>query len=146
MRFMIMIKADETAEAGGLPDQELLTAMGKFNEDLVQAGIMLAGEGLHPSAKGARVTFSGTDRQVARGPFPLSQGLICGFWLWQCASLDQAIAWVKKCPNPLAGESQIEIRQVYEAEDFGEQFTPELREQEQRLRTRIEDLNRTAPR
>lgn len=131
---MILIKADRNSEAGVMPDTALLTAMGKFNEELVKAGIMLAGEGLHPSAKGARVRFSGADRTVIPGPFADTAGLIAGFWIWQVKSLDEAIAWVKRCPNPMAGETEVEIRRIFEAEDFGAELTPELRAQEDRLR------------
>jgi hypothetical protein len=144
MRFMIMIKADKNTEAGAMPDEKMLTDMGKFNEELVQAGIMLAGEGLHPSSKGARVKFSGTKRTVIDGPFSETKELIAGFWLWQVKSKEEAIEWVKRCPNPLQGESEIEIRQVFEAEDFGPEFTPELREQEDRLRAEIEQRNTKA--
>ena len=121
-----------------MPSTELLAAMGKYNEELVKAGIMLAGEGLHPSSKGARVRFSGTKRTVIDGPFAETKELIAGFWIWQVRSLDEAIEWVKRCPNPMNGESEIEIRQVFEAEDFGEAFTPELREQEERIRAEVE--------
>src|SRR6266704_3543608 len=134
MRFMIIVKADKNSEAGVLPDQKILSEMGKFNEQLVKAGVMLAGEGLHPSSKGARMRFSGTKRTVIDGPFTESKELIAGFWLWQVKSKDEAIEWIKRCPNPHPGESEIEIRQVFEAEDFGAEFTPELREQEERLR------------
>lgn len=137
MRFMILIKADKHTEAGVLPDEELLTAMGNYNEELVKAGVMLAGEGLHPSSKGARVRFSGSQRTVIDGPFAETKELICGFWLWRCKSLEEAIEWVKRCPNPLEGEAEIEIRQLFEAEDFGAAFTPELREQEERLRAQV---------
>jgi len=137
MRFMILVKADKTTEAGVLPDEKLLAAMGKFNEELVNAGVMLAGEGLQPSSKGARVKFSGDKRAVIDGPFAETKELIAGFWLWQVKSKEEAIEWVKRCPNPLPGESVIEIRQVYEAEDFGPAFTPELREQEERLRAQM---------
>ena len=137
MRFMIMIKADKTTEAGGLPDEKLLTEMGKFNEELVKAGVMLAGEGLHPSSKGARVKFSGEKVTVSDGPFSEAKELIAGFWLWQVKSKDEAIEWVKRCPHPPQGEMEIEIRQLFEAEDFGAEFTPELREQEERLRAEI---------
>jgi len=137
MRFMIIVKATRESEAGVLPSQELLAEMGKFNEELVKAGIMLAGEGLQPSSKGARVKFSGSKRAVVDGPFAETKELIAGFWLWQVKSLDEAIEWVKRCPNPMEGESEIEIRQVFEADDFGEEFTPELREQEERLRAQI---------
>ena len=138
MRFMVMVKATGESEAGAMPDEKILAEMGKFNEELVKAGVMLAGEGLHPSSKGARVRFSGKTRTVIDGPFAESKELIAGFWLWQVRSLDEAIEWVKRCPNPHAGESEIEIRQVFEPEDFGEAFTPELREQEERLRAEIE--------
>ena len=137
MRFMILVKANKDSEAGVMPSQRLLTDMGKFNEELVKAGIMLAGEGLHPSRKGARVRFSGSKRTVIDGPFTESKELIAGYWLWQVRSLDEAIEWVKRCPNPMDGESEIEIRQVFEADDFGEAFTPELRQQEERLRGKI---------
>src|SRR6476660_1198912 len=137
MRFMVLVKASKESEAGILPDQKLLTEMGKFNEELVKAGVMLAGEGLHPSSKGARVKFSGAKRTVIDGPFTETEELIAGFWLWQVKSKEEAIAWVKRCPNPLEGDSEIEIRQVFEAEDFGAEFTPELREQEERLRAQI---------
>jgi hypothetical protein len=139
-----MIKADKNTEAGAMPDEKLLTDMGKFNEELVKAGIMLAGEGLHPSSKGARVRFSGTKRTVIDGPFAETKELIAGFWLWKVKSKEEAIEWVKRCPNPLQGESEIEIRQVFEAEDFGPEFTPELREQEDRLRAEMEQLNKKA--
>jgi hypothetical protein len=137
MRFMIMIKADKTTEAGGLPDEKLLTEMGKFNEALVKAGVMLAGEGLHPSSRGARVKFSGEKVTVIDGPFSEAKELIAGFWLWQVKSKDEAIEWVKRCPHPAQGEMEIEVRQVFEAEEFGAEFTPELREQEDRLRAVI---------
>ena len=134
MRFMIIVKADKNSEAGVLPSTELLTEMGKYNEELVKAGVMLAGEGLHPSSKGARVKFSGSKRTVIDGPFSETKELIAGFWLIQVKSKEEAIEWVKRIPNPMPGtESEIEIRQVFEAEDFGEQFTPELREQEERI-------------
>ena len=139
MRFMILVKATKNSEAGVLPSQELLTAMMKYNEELTNAGIMLAGEGLQPSSKGARVKFSGDKRIVIDGPFAETKELIAGFWLWQCKSREDAIEWVKRCPNPMPGEvSEIEIRQVFEAEDFGAEFTPELRKQEQRLRVKSE--------
>lgn len=137
MRFMIMVKATKDSEAGVLPDEKLLTEMGKFNEELVQAGVMLAGEGLQPSSKGVRVKFSGNTRTVTDGPFAETKELIAGFWLWQVKSKEEAIEWVKRCPNPMKGESEIEIRQLFEAEDFGAEFTPELREQEERLRAQI---------
>ena len=135
MRFMIVVKATKNSEAGMLPDEKLLTEMGKYNEELMKAGVMLSGEGLQPSSKGARVKFSGSERTVIDGPFAETKELIAGFWLWQCKSREEAIEWVKRCPNPMPGEdSEIEIRQVFEAEDFGAEFTPELREQEERLR------------
>ena len=134
MKFMILLKADKNTEAGMLPDEKLLTAMGKYNEELAKAGVLLAAEGLQPSSKGARVKFSGNKRSVIDGPFAETKELIAGFWLWQVKSKEEAIEWVKRCPNPFPGESQIEIRQVFEAEDFGAEFTLELREQEERLR------------
>ena len=133
MRFMVMVKATQDSEAGVLPKPEDFAAMGAFNEQLVKAGVMEAGEGLHPSSRGARVAFSGKDRRVIDGPFAETKELVAGFWIWKCASLQEAIEWVKKCPNPMPGDSEIEIRQIYAAEDFGEAFTPELREQEERL-------------
>jgi hypothetical protein len=141
MRFMIIVKTTKASEAGEMPDEKLLADMGKFNEELVKAGIMLAGEGLHPSAKGARVRFSGTNRTVIDGPFAETKELVAGFWLWQVKSLDEAIEWVKRCPNPMKGESEIEIRRVFEAEDFGEEFTPELRAREEKLRAEIAERN-----
>jgi hypothetical protein len=137
MRFMILVKATPDSEAGVMPDQQLLTEMGNFNEELVKAGVMQAGEGLHPSSKGARVKFSGKKRTVIDGPFPETKELICGFWIWKCDSMEEALEWVKRCPNPHNGESEIEIRPIFEAEDFGEEFTPELREQEERLRAQM---------
>jgi hypothetical protein len=137
MRFMLLLKADKNTEAGVLPSTELLAAMGKYNEELVKAGVMLAGEGLQPSSKGARVKFSGKKRTVIDGPFAETKELIAGFWLIQVKSKAEAIEWVKRCPNPLEGEAEIEIRQVFEAADFGEAFTPELREQEERLAAQI---------
>ena len=138
MRFMVMVKATKASEAGMLPDEKLLAAMGKYNEELVKAGVMLAGEGLHPSSKGVRVRFAGGKRTVVDGPFTETKELIAGFWLWQVKSKEEAIEWVKRCPEPFPGtESEIEIRQVFEAEDFGAEFTPELREQEERLRQQI---------
>jgi len=134
---MVIVKADKDSEAGVMPDQQLLTDMGRFNAELVQAGIMLAGEGLHPSSRGVRVHFSGDQRSVIDGPFAETKELIAGFWLWQVKSLEEAIEWVKRCPNPMGIESEIEIRPVFEAEDFGAEFTPELREQEERLRAQI---------
>ncbi|HYF23992.1 MAG TPA: YciI family protein [Caulobacteraceae bacterium] len=137
MKFMVMVKADQNSEAGVMPSTEMLAAMGAFNEELVKAGVMLAGEGLHPTSKGARVRFNGAERTVIDGPFTESKDLIAGFWLWNVGSLEECIDWVKRCPNPMPGESEIEIRQVFEAEDFGEAFTPELREQEERLREQL---------
>ena len=138
MRFLVIVKATKDSEAGVMPDEKLLAAMGNFNEELVQAGIMQAGEGLHPSSKGARVVFNGAKRTVIDGPFAESKELVAGFWIWKVKSKEEAIAWVKKCPNPFTeGESVIEIRQIFEAEDFGAEFTPELREQEERLRATI---------
>ena len=138
MRFMVMVKATKDSEAGILPDEKLLADMGKFNEELVKAGVMLAGEGLQPSSKGARVRFSGAKRTVTDGPFAETKELVAGFWLWQVKSKDEAIEWVKRCPNPFPGsDSEIEIRQVFEAEDFGAEFTPELRKQEERLRAQV---------
>src|SRR5437868_2505261 len=137
MRFMVMVKATKESEAGILPDQKLLADMGKFNEELVKAGVMLAGEGLQPSSKGARIRFSGSKRTVIDGPFTETKELVAGFWMWKVKSKEEAIEWVKRCPNPMPGDSEIEIRQVFEAEDFGAEFTPELREQEERLRKQI---------
>jgi hypothetical protein len=135
---MVIVKATKDSEAGKLPDQKLLAEMGKFNEELVKAGVMLAGEGLQPSSKGARVRFSGAKRTVTDGPFTETKELIAGFWLWQVKSKEEAIEWVKRCPNPSPGtESEIEIRQVFEAADFGAEFTPELRDQEERLRAQV---------
>jgi len=134
MRFMILVKADKNSEAGVLPDQNMLTEMGKYNEELAAAGVLLAGEGLHPSSKGARVQFSGSKRTVIDGPFAETKELIAGFWLWQVQSKEEAIEWVKRCPM---ADAEIEIRQVLEAEDFGPAFTPELREQEERLRAQV---------
>ena len=133
MRFMIMVKANEDSEAGTLPSQELLTAMSHYNEELVKAGVLLAADGLQPSSKGKRVRFSGDKRTVIDGPFAETKELIAGFWIIQVKSLEEAVEWVKRCPNPMDGESEIEIRQVFDTEDFGEAFTPELREQEQRI-------------
>ena len=137
MRFMVMVKADKNTEAGALPDEKLLTAMGKYNEELVKAGVMQAGEGLQPSSKGARVKFSGDKRTVTNGPFPESKDLVAGFWIFQVKSKDEAIEWVKRCPNPTGAEGEIEIRQIFEAEDFGAEYTPELREQEESQRQRM---------
>lgn len=138
MKFMILVKATKDSEAGVMPSEEMLTAMGKFNEELVKAGIMLAGEGLHPSSKGARVKFSGTSRTVVDGPFSETKELVAGFWIWQVKSREEAIEWVKRCPNPMPGDSEIEIRQLFELEDFGDVLTPELREQDERLRKQVE--------
>ena len=137
MRFMIIVKATRDSEAGVMPSTELLAAMGKYNEELVKAGIMLAGEGLHPSSNGARVRFSDKQRTVIDGPFAETKELIAGYWLWQVKSREEAIEWVKRCPNPMPGDSEIEIRQIFEADDFGAEFTPELREQEERLRAQV---------
>jgi hypothetical protein len=141
MRFMVLVKANADSEAGVLPSEELLTEMGKYNEELVKAGVLLAGEGLHPSSKGARVQFSGSKRTVVDGPFTETKELIAGFWLIDVKSRDEAIEWVKRCPNPMDGESEIEIRQVFEAADFGDALTPELREQDERLRAASEQKN-----
>ena len=138
MRFMVLVKANKNSEAGVLPDQKLLTEMGKYNEELARAGVLLAGEGLQASSKGARVKFSGDKRTVIDGPFAETKELIAGYWLWQVKSKEEAIEWVKRCPNPFPGsDSEIEIRQLFETEDFGPEFTPELREQEERLRGRM---------
>src|SRR5262249_13591507 len=139
MRCMVIVKATRDSEAGATPDTKLLTEMGKFNEELVKAGVMLAGEGLQPSSKGKRVRFSGRSRTVVDGPFAETKELIAGFWLWQVRSMEEAVEWVKRCPNPFEGESEIEIRQVFEAEDFGAELTPELREREENLRRQIAD-------
>ena len=138
MRFMVMVKATKDSEAGVMPDEKLLAEMGKYNEELAKAGVLLAGEGLHPSSKGARVRFSGSNRTVIDGPFAETKELIAGYWLFQVKSLEEAIEWVKRAPNPFPGtESEIEIRQVFEADDFGDEFTPELREQEERIRAQV---------
>src|SRR5689334_14868321 len=134
MRFMVMVKATKNSEAGFMPNEQLLTEMGKYNEELAKAGIMLSGDGLQPSSKGARVRFSGKNRTVVDGPFAETKELVAGFWIWQCKSMQEAIEWVKRCPNPMPGEdSDIEIRQLFEAEDFAENFTPEARERAQRV-------------
>lgn len=138
MRCMVIVKANPNSEAGEMPSEALLTAMGKYNEELLQAGILLAGEGLHPSSRGARVRFSGPDRSVSHGPFTPAEQLVAGFWLFQVDSLEHAIEWVKRCPNPFEEDCEIEIRPVFEAEDFGAELTPELREQEERMREQIE--------
>jgi hypothetical protein len=134
---MVMVKATQDSEAGVMPSEELLADMGRFNEELVKAGVMLAGEGLHPSSKGARVRFSGSKRTVLQGPFANTHELVAGYWMWQVKSMEEAIEWVKRCPNPMPGESEIEIRRVFEAEDFGAEFTPEMRAQEERLRAEV---------
>jgi hypothetical protein len=138
MRCMVLVKASKDSEAGVMPSEKLLAAMGKYNEELVKAGVMLEGEGLHPTAKGARVKFSGDTRTVVRGPFAGPKDLVAGFWVFKVKSLDEAIEWVKRCPNPMEGESEIEIRPVFEAEDFGAELTPELREAEARMRAEID--------
>jgi hypothetical protein len=143
MRFMVLVKADKHSEAGAMPSREILEAMGKFNEKLIQAGVMLAGEGLQPSSKGARVRFSGGKKTVIDGPFAETKELVAGFWIWQVKSREEAIEWLKKAPFE---ETEVEIRQVFEAEDFGAEFTPELREQEERHRAQVEELGRTAKR
>jgi hypothetical protein len=139
MRVMVLVKASEESEAGEMPSTELLEAMGNYNEELVKAGVMVAGEGLHPSSKGARVRFSGEERSVVDGPFAETKELLAGFWLWEVRDMDEAIEWAKRCPNPMEGESTLELRPVFEAEDFGDELTPELREQEDRLRRQIEE-------
>ena len=138
MRVMVIVKATKDSEAGVMPSQKLLEDMGKFNEQLVKAGVMLAGDGLHPSSKGKRVKFSGDKRTVVDGPFAETKELIAGYWMWQVRSMEEAVEWVRRCPNPHPGESEIEIRPVFEAEDFGTEFTPELRAQEGRLRAEVE--------
>jgi hypothetical protein len=140
MRFMVLVKASKESEAGVMPSEKLLTEMTKYNEELVKAGIMLAGEGLHPSSKGVRVRFSGDKRTVIDGPFPETKELVAGFWIWKVKSKQEAIEWLKRCPNPMNEESDVELRQIFEAEDFGEAFTPELREKEERLRAESEKL------
>jgi len=140
MRFMVMVKATRDSEAGVMPSEQLLKDMGKYNEELVKAGIMLAGEGLQPSSKGVRVRFSGAKRTVVDGPFTETKELVAGFWIWKVKSKEEAIEWVKRCPNPMPGESEIEIRQLFDAEDFGEALTPELKEQEEKLRAKTEEL------
>lgn len=134
MRVMVIVKATQDSESGVMPTQEMFEAMGRYNEELVNAGVMLAGDGLHPSSAGVRVRFAGDQRTVVKGPFAATNELIAGFWLWQVSSLDEAIEWVKRCPNPMPGDSEIEIRQIYELEDFGDELTPELRAREERLR------------
>jgi hypothetical protein len=146
MRFMILVKATKDSEAGVMPSQQLLTEMGKFNEELVKAGVMLADEGLHPNSKGARIRFSGGKRTVIDGPFAETKELIAGFWIWQVKSKEEAIEWVKRCPNPHNEETEVEIRQVFEAEDFGAELTPELREQEKRVRAEADRLSKAPKR
>ena len=146
MKVMVLVKASQDSEAGVMPSEQLLTEMGQFNEELVKAGIMLAGEGLHPSAKGARVRFSGRDRTVIDGPFAETKELVAGYWLWQVKSMQEAIAWVKRCPNPMLEDSEIEIRPVFEAGDFGEALTPELQERDDRLRAEVERYQLDPPR
>jgi hypothetical protein len=143
MRVIVIVKATEDSEAGVMPSEEELAAMGKYNEELVDAGIMLAGEGLHPSSKGKRVRFEGTRRSVIDGPFAEAKELIAGFWLWEVKSMDEAVEWVKRCPNPMPGQSEIEIRPVFESEEFGAELTPELREQDARLREQIAKQQRS---
>jgi hypothetical protein len=145
MRVMVIVKATADSEAGIMPTEQELAEMGRYNEELVKAGVMQAGEGLHPSARGARVRFSGLRRTVIDGPFAETKELVAGFWIWQCSSLQEAIDWVKRCPNPMPGDSEIEIRQVFEADDFGEAFTPELREQEERLRAQVAAREKGSP-
>jgi hypothetical protein len=140
MRVMVMVKATSESEAGKMPGEALLAAMGSFNEELVKAGVMLAGEGLHPSSRGKRVHFSGSKRTVVDGPFAETKELVAGFWLWQVKSMEEAVEWVKRCPNPMESDSDIEIRRVFEAEDFGAELTPELRAQEERLRAQADEL------
>jgi hypothetical protein len=146
MRFMMIVKASRDSEAGKMPGEELLAAMGNYNEELAKAGALLAGEGLHPSSRGARVRFSGDRRTVTLGPFTPAEDLVAGFWLIQANSIEEAIEWAKRCPNPMEGEAEIEIRQVFEAEDFGDALTPELREQEERLRARSAEHQKAATR
>ena len=138
MRVMVIVKATEESEAGVMPSEQLLTDMTKFNEELVNAGVMLAGEGLHPSSKAKRVRFSGAKRTVTDGPFPETKELIAGFWIWKVKSIEEAVEWVKRCPNPMNVESDVDIRPIFEAEDFGAELTPEVREREERLRSQIE--------
>jgi hypothetical protein len=139
MKVMVMVKATPSSEAGVMPSEALLTAMGRFNEELVKAGVMLAGEGLHPSRRGKRVRFAGEKRTLIDGPFTETKELVAGFWVWQVKSIEEAVEWVKRCPNPMPEESEIEIRPLFEAQDFGAEFTPELRAQEDRLRAQIKD-------
>jgi len=146
MRVMVIVKASKDSEAGVMPTEQLLSDMMKYNEQLVNAGIMLAGEGLHPTSKGKRVRFSGKNRTVVDGPFTETKELIAGYWMWQVKSMDEAVEWVKRCPNPMLGESEIEIRPVFEADDFGQELTPELRAKEDELRARSEKLSKTGQR
>ena len=138
MRFMVIVKASKESESGAMPDEKLFAAMGKYNEELVKAGVWLSGDGLHPSSKGMRVRFSGTSRTVIDGPFTETKELIAGYWIWQVKSKEEAIEWLKRCPNPMPSESEIELRQVFELDDFGPALTPELRAQEEQLRARLE--------
>ena len=140
MRVMVMVKATKESEAGKMPSQALMAAMGNFNEELVKAGVMLAGEGLHPTSAGKRVHFAGSKRTIVDGPFAETKELVAGFWLWQVKSMEEAVEWVKRCPNPMESDSDVEIRRVYEAEDFGAELTPELRAQEDRLRAQSDEL------
>ena len=142
MRVMVLVKATKDSEAGIMPDEKMFAAMGNFNEELLKAGIMLAGEGLHPSSKGYRVAFSGDKRTVIDGPFAETKELVAGFWIWQVKSMEEAIEWVKRCPNPMPGDSEIEIRRIFEAEDFGPEFSPELRAQEERIQAEVAELNK----
>ncbi len=141
MKFMVMVKANGESESGSMPSTEMLEAMGKYNEELVKAGILLAGEGLHPSSRGKRIRFDGPRRTVVDGPFAETKELVAGFWIFQVRSMEEAVEWVKRCPNPMSGPSEIEIRQVFDSEDFGEALTPELREQEDRLRATVAKKN-----
>jgi hypothetical protein len=141
VRFMVLVKADTNSEAGVMPSEKLLADMGRYNEELMKAGVLLAGEGLHPSSKGARVKFSGAKRTVVDGPFPETKDLVCGFWILQVKSREEALEWVKRCPNPMEGETELEIRQVFEADDFGAELTPELRASEQRMRDQLAAKN-----
>lgn len=142
MKVMVIVKANKDTEAGVMPSEQLLREMGNYNEELVKAGIMLAGEGLHPSSKGVRIQFSGKTRRVIDGPFAETKELIAGYWLWQVKSMQEAVDWAKRCPNPTGDESTLELRPIFEAEDFGEEFTPELREQEDRIRAKAEELQK----
>ncbi len=138
MRFMVIVKGTKESEAGEMPSEKLLTDMGNYNEELVKAGVMVSGEGLHPSSKGKRVRFSGTKRTVIDGPFAEAKELVAGFWIWQVKSMDEAVEWAKRCPNPMNEDSDLEIRQIFEADDFGAEYTPELRAQDDRLRAELE--------